>query len=411
MGNISKGAGNLPFQIYFDNAATTPLLPEALECLTETSRDIYGNSSSAHTIGKRSSAILNESKATFAELFGVPPEHVVFTSGGTESNNLAVWGALGGIVNVFHWLKSPRARDEQILTSVVEHAATQKIFEQFDLLGANVSWLGVNSECLIDSNTLSNSLANNQRVRILSLHHVQNEIGAVQPIRQIADQVREHSPEALVHIDAIQSFAKIPVDLEALNVDLVSVSGHKIGGPKGIGALVLGRRFADRKPKLGTILAGSGQQDGLRPGTVPVPLIASFATAAKLGISRLENQRRTLETLRNRLAEKLNGIATVNGPSDLSFNSPFRAPQTLNFSLTPVQASSVVEVLSAKGICISAGSACQSSGSRGSEVLLRMGLGASRAQSALRASFSVKNSVEEVDILAEALNECLRIGH
>ena len=98
MGNISKGAGNLPFQIYFDNAATTPLLPEALECLTETSRDIYGNSSSAHTIGKRSSAILNESKATFAELFGVPPEHVVFTSGGTESNNLAVWGALGGIV-------------------------------------------------------------------------------------------------------------------------------------------------------------------------------------------------------------------------------------------------------------------------------------------------------------------------
>lgn len=390
--------------VYFDNAATTAVLPCALERLNDLSAKVMGNSSSAHRLGRQAQEVLDRCHESLGRHFDVPPTHVIFTSGGSESNNLAIWGALGGLSQAFKWLKS--GGQGKIITSTIEHPATGKVAEALHEMGAPVSWIKVNSEGLLDLTQLESELS--ARTRIVSFHHVQNEVGVLQDIPAVTRLVRARQPDALIHIDAVQSFMKVPLKLETLGVDMVSVSAHKVGGPKGIGALILGRRFENRNPKLGSLLLGASQQHGLRAGTVPVPTIGAFIAAVEWGAANLVTNSQRLVELRQRLLSKLPSQALVNGPADLSPTSPRRAPQTVSFAIPKLPSAVAVEALSERGYCVSAGSACHSTNPRPNETLMAMGLGRDRALSSIRVSFCVDNTFDEIDGFSATLNEIIQ---
>lgn len=396
---------NVSGTVYFDNAATTAPLPVAVERLLELTTKVMGNSMSSHRKGRQAQDVLDQSHESLGRYFNVPPSHVVFTSGGTESNNLAIWGALGGLSQAFCWMKSPG--QVKVLTSTVEHAASGKVFETLESTGAPVGWLGVNQEGFLDLNQLEQELSTG-RTKLLSIHHAQNEIGALQDIREISKLVRAKSPDTIIHIDAVQSFMKVPVSFEELGVDMVSISAHKVGGPKGIGALVLGRRFENRSPKIGTFINGSPQQFGLRPGTVPVPAIGSFIAAVEWGTKNFDTNRAKLLTLRERLTSRLPKEAILNGPADVSAANIKRVPQTINFSIPALPSAVTVEALSTAGYCVSAGAACHSTNPKPNETLMQMGVGRERALSSIRVSFSYENTLAEVDSFTDALSDVIQ---
>ncbi|MEW6058029.1 MAG: cysteine desulfurase family protein [Bdellovibrionota bacterium] len=389
--------------IYFDNAATTPPLACVAEKLHELTISVTGNSSSLHRKGRQAQEVLDSAQEALGRHFNVPPSHVVFTSGGTESNNLAIWGALGGLTSAFHWLKS--GGQGKLITSSVEHTATSAVFDSLECMGAQVCWIGVDQQGLLDLSQLETELES--RVRLISLHHAQNEIGSVQDIRAISQLMRAKQPDALLHIDAVQSFMKVPLSLDELGADMASVSSHKIGGPKGIGALILGRRFENRNPKIGCLIQGSSQQSGMRPGTVPVPAVGAFMTAVEWGMKNFMLNKQKLLILRERLLSTLPKKAVLNGPNDTSNASPNRVPQTVNFSIPGLPSAVTVEALSARGICISAGAACHSTNPKPNATLMQMGVGRERALSTVRVSFSHDNTLEQVDAFVSTLNEVI----
>lgn len=390
--------------VYFDNAATMAPLPEVITKLNELNSSLYGNSSSAHQAGRDAQEIFERAQNTLAQYFKVPSSHVIFTSGGTESNNLAIWGALGGLVPTFQWLKS--GATGKLLTSTVEHDATKKVFECFQAMGAQVGWIGVDQQGLLNLAQLETELEN--RTRLVSFHHAQNEVGVLQDVAKVGQLIREKQPDALFHVDAIQSFLKVPIDLESMHIDLLSISGHKIGGPKGVGAIILGKRFQNRSPKLGSLIQGSSQQLGIRPGTVPVPSIAAMATAIELGIQNFQENRKNLLSLRQHLIENLPAKTILNGPLPAQENSPNRVPQTVCFSVPGLPSSMLVEALSSRGYCISAGSACHASSPKPNETLSKMGVPRDVALSAIRVSFNSKNTRQEVDGFLNALQDTIR---
>lgn len=391
--------------IYFDNAATTSPLPCVVERLNELTTTVFGNPNSAHRKGRQAQEVLDQSQEAVARYFDIPPTHVIFTSGGTESNNLAIWGALGGVIQTFNWLKN--GAQGKLITTGIEHDASKKVFESFECMGATVGWLNVNAEGLIELEHLDAELEG-PRVRLVSIHHAQNEIGVVQDVRAISQRVRAKHPDAIIHIDGVQSFLKMPVNFEELGVDLISVSGHKIGGPKGIGALILGRRFENRTPKIGSLIAGSPQQSGIRPGTVPVPAIGALVSAIDWGFKHFSENHRRLLDLRERLISKLPSKCILNGPADTSRGNTRRVPQTVNFSIPGLPSAVTIEALSSKGICVSAGSACHSANPKPNETLMAMSVGRERALSSVRASFSSQNTLEEVDTFVTELDSVIR---
>ncbi len=381
---------NVPPVIYFDNAASTPLLPIALERLNELNATIYGNSSSSHKIGRLAQEILSQAQEKLGRHFKVPPQHILFTSGGTESNNLAIWGALGGLTQGIQWLSN--TSKSKLITSCIEHDSVKNVFAALEQLGASISWIKVNSEGSLDLNHLESEL--NSRTKLISIHHIQNEIGVIQDLKTICSIIRKKQPDALIHTDTVQSFLKIPIDFEELGIDLLSISGHKIGGPKGIGVLVLGPRFQTRNPKLGNLLYGSTHQWGIRPGTVPVPSIGGLCTAIDWGIKNFDQNLKHITGLRDHFIKTLPAQVLLNGPANTSLN---RSPQTINFSIPQLPASVTLEALAMQGYCVSAGSACHSTNPKPNETLLKMGLGKERALSSIRVSLAHNNTLEEVD--------------
>jgi cysteine desulfurase len=386
--------------VYFDNAATTPTLPCALERWQELSRDVFGNPSSSHRKGKAAKAALDECHERFGAIFDIPPQHVIFTSGGTESSNHAIWGALGGIESGVQWLREhPKGN---LITTEIEHPATTNPIRMLGRCGATVDWARVRQDGLLDLEQLSEIL--NPQTRLVSLHHVQNEIGMIQDIKAITRIVRAKAPQAIIHIDAIQSFLRIPVSFNELDVDLIGISGHKVGAPKGVGALLLGRRFESESRKFGSLLLGSTQQANLRPGTVPVPLIGAFTAAVDWGLEHFEENRTRLFQLSERLQIKLpRDQAVINGPS--LNQAQHRAPHIVNFSLPGVSSPLMVDWLSRNGFCVSSGSACHSTKAKPNETLMKMGVSELRALSAIRVSFSHLNTDSQVDQFAETLLE------
>lgn len=396
-------ASTLAGTTYFDNAATTTPLPDVVEELHRVTESVIGNSSSVHRRGRQAQEVLDQCHEALGRFFEVPPSHVIFTSGGTESNNLAVWGALGGLAQAFKSIKA--ATSARLVTSTIEHSSLGRVYETLQEIGAPVYFAGVNREGLLDLSQFEKAL--DGRTRLVSLHHVQSEIGVVQDIKAASDLIRAKQPDALLHIDAVQSYLKVPVSFAGLGVDMISISGHKLGGPKGVGALILGPRFEGRRPKLGQFAVGAAHQFGIRPGTVPVPAIAAMTSAIKWGQAHFEENQQKLLRLRGRLFSKLPERARPNGPSDISEKNPGRAPQIVNFSIPGLPSAVVVEELSARNFCVSAGSACHSTNPQPNATLMQMGLGPERALSAVRVSFSPFNTVEEVDHFVDELRDVI----
>lgn len=364
--------------VYLDNSSTTAVIPEAAEAVMRCMTEEYGNPSSLHDVGMKAFVTLKEARETVASALKVSPEEVFFTSGGTEGNNLAVFGTA----------EKNRRKKGRVVVSAVEHPCVlgpaQKLAESgFEVVTVTPDGCGrIGREQLEDCITPDTVL--------VSLMLVNNETGAVQDVAAAAALIKEKGAPALLHCDAVQAFGKLPVEPRKLGVDLLTVSAHKLHGPKGVGAI-----YIRKGVNLPARVLGGGQEKGMRPGTEPTQLIAGFAAAVKA----LPDTAQTLSrvgSLNARLREGLSQIAGV------SINSPDDAlPYVLNFSVAGIRSEVLLRALSADGIYVSAGSAC-SKGKR-SHVLLAQGLSPERIDSAVRVSFSRFSVEGEVDRLLESL--------
>jgi cysteine desulfurase len=362
---------------YLDNAATTPVRPEVLEAmLPYLGKDAFGNPSSAHRFGRAARAGVEEAKRAVAEALGAEPNQVVFTSGGTEADNLAIIGA------------ALAARDRggpfRVAVSASEHKAALAAAHAVTHLGGEEIVLPVTATGLVDETALAKALE--RGVAVISVMWVNNEVGTVQPVRQIADRCR--GAGALFHTDAVQAFGKVPVSLRDLNCPLLTISGHKIGAPKGIGALIV----RDRKA-VEAIIHGGGQQFGIRPGTENVPGIVALGTAARLAAEEQAALATRLRELRDDLERRLLAVipdAIINGWQGE------RAPHITNISIPGTDSEALLMHLDLAGIACSSGSACSTGAVEPSHVLTAMGVPRELGVAALRFSFGKDSTAEDI---------------
>ncbi len=373
--------------VYLDYAATTPMEPAVAETLSGllTLDQDFANPSSNHVAGRRSRLHVDRALEQLAGALNCIPRSILLTSGATEADNLAI---IGGA----HY-RADRGR--HLVTMPVEHKAVTDAFHALEREGFDVTWLEPERDGLLDLDKLKNAFRDD--TQLVSIMHVNNETGVIQDIEGIGELCRER--DALFHVDAAQSFGKLPLDVSRLPVDLVSVTGHKIYGPKGIGALYMADRPGCRVEPL---LFGGGQQRGIRPGTLPVHQIAAFGHAAEIAMSRHEQDLEHLSVLRERLWSKIRDIPGVvrNGSADASF------PGILNVSVADIEGESLL--LALEPLCVATGSACNSQSQEPSYVLRALGLDDLEAQSAIRFSFGRPTTIEDVDLAAARYKDAVR---
>lgn len=376
-------------EAYFDNSATTRCYPEVAEIVGKTMTEDFGNPSAMHKKGVEAEQYVKKSAAALAKLLKVSEKEILFTSGGTESNNLALIG--GALAN--------RRSGSHIITTMVEHAAVGQPAGFLEEQGFEVTYLPVDKQGVVDMRALGEALRPD--TILVSTMYVNNEVGAVMPVEKIAKLVHEKSPKALYHVDAIQAFGKYRIYPARLGIDLLSVSAHKIHGPKGVGFLYI-RNGAKIQPQI----LGGGQQGGMRSGTDNVPGIAGLGVAAEKIYENFDKKIEHLYELKQRMADGLMALdeehIIINGmPLEES------APQILSVSFLGVRSEVLLHTLEERGIYISAGSACSSHKRKASATLSAMGLSREQIESTVRISFSEENSFEEVDYCLEVLGEVL----
>jgi len=369
---------------YLDNAATTPVRPEVLEAmLPYLGKEAFGNPSSAHRFGRAARAGVEEAKRAVAEAVGAEPNQVVFTSGGTEADNLAIIGA------------ALAARDRggpfRVVVSATEHKAGLAAAHAVKHLGGEEVILPVTASGRVDSAAFEHALAGG--VAVASVMWVNNEVGTIQPVRELAD--RCSAAGVLFHSDAVQAFGKVPVSLRDVTCALLSISGHKIGAPKGIGALIV----RDRKA-VEAIIHGGGQQFGIRPGTENVPGIVALGIAARLAAAEQAELAARLRELRNELERRLLAIvpdAVINGWQEA------RAPHITNVSIPGTDSEALLMHLDLAGVACSSGSACSTGTVEPSHVLTAMGVPRELGVAALRFSFGKDSTLEDVETVTAVL--------
>ncbi|WP_256639397.1 cysteine desulfurase family protein [Streptomyces murinus] len=374
---------------YLDHAATTPMLPEAAEALTA-QLSITGNASSLHASGRRARRTVEESRETLADALGARPSEIVFTSGGTEADNLAVKG--------LYW--SRRAADPartRVLSSPVEHhAVLDAVHWLGEQEGATVEYLPVDAHGRVHPDALREAIARApEDVALATVMWANNEIGTIMPIRELADVAAEFGVP--LHADAVQAFGQVPVDFGASGLAAMTVSGHKIGGPYGIGALLLGREHTPVP-----VLHGGGQERHVRSGTLDVPAIASFAVAGRLAAERRGAFEREVGALRDRLADAV--LAAV--PDAILGGDPApggRLPANAHFTFPGCEGDSLLLLLDAQGIECSTGSACTAGVAQPSHVLLAAGVDPDLARGTLRFSLGHTSTQADVDEVAGAI--------
>jgi cysteine desulfurase len=364
--------------IYLDYNATTPLLPEVVEAMLPYLRDHFGNPSSEHEIGRRARAAVEESRGQVATLVGAAPDEIVFTSGGTEANNLAIRGAI-----------EARSDCPHIVTSAIEHPATASPCRWLERHGYRVSWVGVEADGRLRLDEAEAAMTVD--TALVSVMHANNETGVLQPISEIARAA--HRRGTLVHTDAAQSVGKVPVDVNALGVDLLSVAGHKLYAPKGVGAL-----FVRRGTPLAPFVLGAGHERGLRPGTENVASIVGFGVACETASRDLVTWTERVRQLRDRLwgllRERVPNLA-LNG------HAIARLPNTLNVRFPGVSGTALLAA--APEIAASTGSACHEGNESASPVILAMGVSAAEAVGTVRLTLGRATSEEDVARAADAL--------
>ncbi|HTR95912.1 MAG TPA: cysteine desulfurase family protein [Trebonia sp.] len=377
--------------VYLDHAATTPMLPEAIAAMTEELAQ-FGNPSSLHNAGRRARRVVEESREQLAEVFGARPSEVVFTSGGTEADNLAVKG--------LYWARrSADDRRRRVLTTVVEHhAILDSVHWLSEADGACADWLTVDTQGLVSADVLRGALAQDpDSAAAVSVMWANNEVGAVQPIAALAAVAHEFGVP--FHSDAVQAAAQLPVDFAASGADAITVTAHKLGGPVGVGALILGKGVAPVP-----VLHGGGQERDIRSGTLDAPAIRAFAVAAVACAERRSLEAKRIAALRDDLIRQVRHAvpdAVLNGPPP----GPDRLPGNAHFSFPGCEGDALLLLLDARNIACSTGSACTAGVAEPSHVLLAMGADEDRARGSLRFSLGHTSTQAEVDALGAAIGE------
>jgi cysteine desulfurase len=367
---------------YFDHNATTPPDPAVVEAVARALTEDFGNASSVHHFGQRAKAVLDEARTSLGQLIGAEPAEIVFTSGGTESDNLALRGAAEAL--------EPTGR-RHIIASSIEHEAVLNTVKALVKRGWTATLLPVDSTGIVATASLAAVIT--RETAIVSVMHANNEIGTIQPIADLAAIAHEHG--ALFHTDAVQSVAKIPVDVRLLGVDLLSLSAHKFNGPKGAGAL-----WIRRGTRLVSTMTGGKHERNRRGGTENVPGIAGLGAAARLAKGKLLAEAVRIAALRDRLEESI--LRDVPGSIVNGARSP-RVPNTTNISFDGVEAESLLIALDLEGFAVSTGSACSSGTLEPSHVLRAMNLPSHRTQNSIRFSLGAGNTQEQIDALLAKL--------
>jgi len=371
--------------IYLDNAATTPMRQEVREVFAGALERTFGNPSSIHSVGQEAKKLLEESRERAAACIGAPPGNLIFTGGGTESDNLAVRGAA----------RAYPGRGRHIITSAIEHHAVLNCSKALESEGFEVSYIPANRKCIVEPERIAAALRPD--TVLVSVMFANNETGTLEPIREIARIA--HEGGALFHTDAVQAAGKVPINVDDLDVDLLSLSGHKIYGPKGTGAL-----YIRSGTKLVPLTYGGKHEKSFRPGTENVPGIAAFATALELATSELPGSAEHLMKMKETLAA---GIIEAIGAVHRNGSSTNSLPNILNMSFEGVDGESILLNLDLMGIAVSTGSACTSGAVEPSHVLLAMGVPPQIAQSSIRFSFGRENTEAEVRRVLEVLPDII----
>lgn len=376
-------------EAYLDNSATTRCMECVAERMARILREDYGNPSSLHKKGMEAEHYIKEAKAFFAENLKVSEKEIFFTSGGTESNNLALIGTA---------LANQRA-GKHLITTSIEHPSVLNAMKHLEEQGFSVTYLPVDRDGIVSLEALARAVCG--ETILVSVMYVNNEIGSVQPVEEIARIIKEKNPKTLFHVDAIQAYGKYRIFPERTDIDLLSVSGHKLHGPKGTGIL-----YVNEKVKIRPIIFGGEQQKGLRSGTENVPGIAGIAEAAKVCYDGLEEKTDRLYLLKEHFTERIRELdgAVINGRTGGD-----SAPHIVSVSFEGVRSEVLLHALEEKGIYVSAGSACSSNKPSVSRTLQAIGVKKELLGSTLRFSFSFETTEAEIDYCIQELRELLPV--
>jgi len=371
---------------YFDHNATTPVSPEIIQTMLGCLAEVYGNASSIHHFGQMAKQRLELARRQNASLVGCQPQEIVFTSGGTEADNLAIFG-------VVRHSKRPQ---RHIVTTGIEHPAVLNACAQLEREGVEVTYVRVGSSGVVDPDDIRRALR--PSTLLLTVMHANNELGTVQPITEIARITREAA--VYLHSDGVQALGKIPVDVHALGVDLYSISGHKIYAPKGLGAL-----FVRKGTRMDSILFGGHHERERRPGTENVPGAVALGCAAEIAARDLVTQAADFSALRARL--ETNILARIPETGVNGAREP-RTPNTTNIYFDGIDGEALVIALDLRGFALSTGAACSSGAVEPSHVLTAIGLSPERARASIRFSLGRSNTGAQVDALVDAVDDSVR---
>lgn len=367
--------------MYLDYAATTPTDPVVVKAMLAYFTECFGNPSSIHSYGQRCKAAIEEARVKIASVLGAKPEEIIFTSGGTESNNFALKGVAYANENA----------GNHIITSSIEHHAIIEPCKFLEKRGFNVTYLPVDKDGLVNPDDVERAI--DKKTIFISIIHANNEIGTIEPVAEVGRIARERN--IAFHTDAVQSVGHLPIDVDALNVDLLSMSAHKLYGPKGVGAL-----YVRRGTRISSFMHGGEQEQRHRASTENVPGIVGFATAVEMAKGMMDQEAERLTSLRDKLIE---GISDRIKHVRLNGHPSLRLPNNVNVSIEFVEGESMLLNLDRVGIAASTGSACSSSSLEPSHVLLALGLSPEAAHGSLRFTLGRSTTEEDIDYVLEVL--------
>ncbi len=369
-------------EVYLDNSATTKPHEKVIEAMMDCLNNNYGNPSSLHKMGVHAEKSVKNARRIIADTLQINESEFYFTSGGTESNNIALYGAA----------KALRRKGHKIITTQIEHPAVLNVFKDLEQQGFETHYLSVDSYGLIDVEALKEAI--DDKTILISIMHVNNELGTIEPLKEIGEIKRKHE-NIFFHVDAVQGYGKLPIYPHQYSIDLLSISGHKIHGPKGIGGLYINKNIV-----IPPLIQGGQQEKNMRSGTENVPGIVGLGEAARIIYGDIEKNKEHIQKVRNTL---LAGIKKE--ISDFRINSDDRClPHILNISFQDVRAEVLLHMLERDHIYVSTGSAC-SSHKKNSNVLTAIGLSHSEINGAIRFSFSNENTIEQMDYVLESLKK------
>lgn len=370
-------------EVYMDNSATTMPYDEVCDTVADAMKNFYANPSSLHNLGKYAEDEIQKARKFIAKMINASEDEIYFTSGGTESDNIAMLG---------YALKN-RKRGNKIITTKAEHPAVLECCKHLESVGFDVFYADILPNGEADSNAILNQVDEN--TVLVSVMHVNNETGAIMPIEKIASAVKMKNPNCAFFTDAVQSFGKIKIDVEKAKIDMLSASAHKIGGPNGIGFI-----YIRKKTRIESPIFGGGQENGIRSGTHNVAGILGFAKACEIKQKSMQSDCERLKEVKKIIAECVRNL------SHTRINSPQSGLEyILNVSFTGLKSEVILHVLESNGIFVSSGSACSSRKTHISHVLAAMGIDKKSAEGAIRFSFSARNTAEEAEYVAQVLKK------